>query len=252
MEESILIDKDFQSRVNYEWHSSDFGLNSLLEIEDDSIKTCKKIVSGASLRNAGDYQVKSVITNSQRTFSSISHVQFTPNKCHWFEVGATNAFSGRRVINELPGAEDIEFELKLQQNKQVDCEDFNFYDRFNSIDFKFVVESSDETFIDVQPSVTVQIVSLASSIDRNQTEAEQTAEEEESARTSKDIVIKCSIPKSEQYKIPVWQDVKILMSLDWVSSKYNSSEQHPKSIFQNAMYTIQLNPLNRVLKPELT
>jgi len=55
MEESILIDKDFQSRVNYEWHSSDFGLNSLLEIEDDSIKTCKKIVSGASLRNAGDY-----------------------------------------------------------------------------------------------------------------------------------------------------------------------------------------------------
>jgi len=65
-------------------------------------------------------------------------------------------------------------------------------------------------------------------------------------------VIKCSIPKGEQYKIPVWQDVKILMSLDWVSSKYNSSEQHPKSIFQNAMYTIQLNPLNRVLKPELT
>jgi hypothetical protein len=92
--------------------------------------------------------VKAVITNSQRTFSSISHVQFTPNKCHWFEVGANNAFEGRRVINDLPGVEDINFELKLESNDKVDCQNFNFYDKFNSIDFKFVVDSDDETYID--------------------------------------------------------------------------------------------------------
>lgn len=69
------------------------------------------------------------------------------------------------------------------------------------------------------------------------------------AKTAKDIVIYVVIPAAEQYKIPVWKDVQIMMSFDWTSSKFELDES--KKVFQNAVYTLRFNPLNRYLKPVL-
>jgi len=63
------------------------------------------------------------------------------------------------------------------------------------------------------------------------------------------MVILVTIPKSEQYKIPVWQDVKIMMSLDWTSSTYDLQEEHKSTMFQNLVYTVRYNPLDRRVNP---
>lgn len=76
-------------------------------------------------------------------------MNFIPNKCHWFVVGEGDAYSGNTEILLVPGTEDFEFTLKLKQNPEVDCTDFNFYDKFNDISFDFVIDSYDETFIEV-------------------------------------------------------------------------------------------------------
>lgn len=92
-------------------------------------------------------------------FDVYTHVHFMPNNCHWFEVGIDDAFSGYREINLLPGAQDIFLQLKLRQNPSIECKDFNFYNKFKSVDFKFIVDSSDETYIIEQPQVNVKLVS---------------------------------------------------------------------------------------------
>jgi len=75
------------------------------------------------------------MTNYQNSFSSNIEIDFVPSKCQWFEIGIKGAFSGTEEINLLPGDRDVNFQLTLKQNSQVDCTDFNFYDKFNSIDF---------------------------------------------------------------------------------------------------------------------
>lgn len=59
------------------------------------------------------------------------------------------------------------------------------------------------------------------------------------------------IPQSEQYKIPVWADIKILMTIDWTSTKFGSSYQTTKKVFQNAMYTIKFAPVDSYLIPKV-
>jgi hypothetical protein len=56
----------------------------------------------------------------------------------------------------------------------------------------------------------------------------------------------------EQNKIPVWTDVKILMSIDWTSSKFDSAIQTDHTLFQNAMYTIKFVPSNSYLITSVT
>jgi hypothetical protein len=49
-----------------------------------------------------------------------------------------------------------------------------------------------------------------------------------------------TIPADEQYKLPVWTDIKMIMNIEWTSLDY--SEYKQPGTFQNVMYTIQLSP----------
>ena len=76
-------------------------------------------------------------------------------------------------------------------------------------------------------------------------------EVEAEARTADDLVLYVIIPQSEQYKIPVWADIKILMTIDWTSTKFGASYKTSKKVFQNAMYTIKFAPVDSYLIPNV-
>lgn len=73
----------------------------------------------------------------------------------------------RREIRMVPGTQDLEFELNLQQNPATDCGKFDYYDMFNSIQFEFVLADSEKDFyLTEQPVVDVRISSVAAEINR--------------------------------------------------------------------------------------
>ena len=49
-----------------------------------------------------------------------------------------------------------------------------------------------------------------------------------------------TIPAAEQYKLPIWTDIKIIMKIAWVSSKFEMEAED--LVFQNAMITLKLEP----------
>lgn len=50
-----------------------------------------------------------------------------------------------------------------------------------------------------------------------------------------------TIPASEQYKLPVWTNIKVIMKMSWISSKFEA-EEYEDRVFQNAMVTLKLEP----------
>lgn len=40
--------------------------------------------------------------------------------------------------------------------------------------------------------------------------------------------------------LPVWTDIKVLMSIKWTSEEFRDYE--PEGIFQNVLYTFKLDP----------
>lgn len=66
----------------------------------------------------------------------------------------------------MPGAQDLTIKLSLEKNPSNDCEGFNYYDKFESIDFEFISDSDDETYIKEQPKVNVRIASIAKEVER--------------------------------------------------------------------------------------
>lgn len=93
------------------------------------------------------------------------------------------------------------------------------------------------------PRVTYKVESKEKKAEREEGGFAQTQDEKVIESSSDDLVITVTIPKEEQYVIPVWKDVNILMSMDWTSSKFDLSSQE-KSVFQNALYKIRYNPQN--------
>ena len=65
---------------------------------------------------------------------------------------------------------------------------------------------------------------------------------DKAARSADDLILFIKIAQSEQYKIPVWTDVKILMSIYWTSSLANDGDYQFNTIFQPALYTIKYEP----------
>lgn len=129
-------------------------------------------------------------TNAQSVFKTTGHVNFIPNKCHWFEVGIDDAHSGYLEINSLPGVQDFVYQLVLKQNPSLDCKDFLFFDSFKSVQFEFVAQTDDETFILQQPNVSVTLVSPSNFERRSSAGLPTTGPEvEEEARTAKDLIV---------------------------------------------------------------
>lgn len=61
-------------------------------------------------------------------------------------------------------------------------------------------------------------------------------------KSQDDITIDVTIPKSEQYKLPIKQEIKIIMTARWTSSDYAKDVAVESLVFQNVIYTIQYEP----------
>ena len=179
----------------------------------------------------------------QGIFSEIDEVSFVPNKCQWFEfVSSNDAFSASRTIEQRPSQKDIVFQLNLVQNPSLDCENFMFYDSFKDIKFDFVYQDSlEDSFMMENPKVEYQIFSpsLGAQADLSK------------VRTASDLVIEVTIPIEEQHRLPVWTNIKVLMTIDWTSSEFEEYLTAQKTIFQSALYTIRFDPVDAFLVVDL-
>ena len=59
------------------------------------------------------------------------------------------------------------------------------------------------------------------------------------------------LPMGEQEKMPVFQDITIMMTIHWTSSQYADIELTKDITFQNLLYTIKFEPSSNVLFPDL-
>ena len=69
--------------------------------------------------------------------------------------------------------------------------------------------------------------------------------------TASDLVIEVTIPIEEQHRLPVWTNIKVLMTIDWTSSEFQEYLTAQKTIFQSALYTIRFDPVDAFLVVDL-
>lgn len=65
------------------------------------------------------------------------------------------------------------------------------------------------------------------------------------------LMIDIVIPAVEQEKLPVFQDIMIMMTVNWTNSGYAQIELDEKIIFQNLLYTLKFEPVANVLFADL-
>ena len=70
-------------------------------------------------------------------------------------------------------------------------------------------------------------------------------------RTPDTMLIDVTLPKLEQEKMPVFQDISILLTVHWTSSEYATPELTKDIVFQNLLYTIKFEPTENVLTADL-
>jgi hypothetical protein len=123
----------------------------------------------------------------------------------------------------------------LKTNPSAACEKFNFYDEFSSVKFEFVAMTDDESYMLEQPEVEILLISANSTKPSDETGVnpeitEQSEEEIKLIRQAKDLIVNVTIPASEQVKIPVWTDIKILMTIQWSSSQFTQDASQDESL----------------------
>lgn len=65
------------------------------------------------------------------------------------------------------------------------------------------------------------------------------------------LVIDVVLSAKEQEKLPVFQDIMIMMSVRWTNAGYAEVEFDEKIVFQNLLYTIKFEPVANVLFADL-
>ena len=95
--------------------------------------------------------------------------------------------------------------------------------------FEFVAMTDDESYMLEQPEVEILLISANSTKPSDETGVdaeifEQSEEEIKLIRQAKDLIVNVTIPASEQVKIPVWTDIKVLMTIQWSSSQFTQQD----------------------------
>ena len=101
--------------------------------------------------------------------------------------------------------------------------------------FEFVAMTDDESYMLEQPEIEILLISANSTKPSDETGVdaeitEQSEEENKLIRQAKDLIVNVTIPASEQVKIPVWTDIKILMTIQWSSSQFTQDASQDESL----------------------
>ena len=65
-----------------------------------------------------------------------------------------DANSGYEILQVSPGNQDLRIQLELKRNPELDCEQFNFFDTFNGLDFDFLMTGTAD-YISYLPKMQV-------------------------------------------------------------------------------------------------
>lgn len=201
------------------------------------------------MRDQGLYNIEALITNEQRTFSAYDTVKFTPVNCRWFDVEDNDSSSAYYYSQESQGVNDITFALELRYNPNVTCPDTMFYDKLADLEFTDFILGNTLDFIDDKPQLEWFVWSPDTEIisDESLNEAENN-----NTVVNPRIFVNVTIPANEQFKFPLLEDVKILMSIKWTNTEFESQLADDEMIFQNVLYTIHFAPSDNDLVAVLT
>ena len=195
------------------------------------------VVPADLLRHESEYRIRTALTNDAGTFQDQATIDFVPSKCHWFEVVDAGVRLGSQALSFTPGAEDVFFQLELKRNEALDCSQFSFFDAFDGLDFDYVVTDSVD-YIDAKPVAVFQAFDSLSG----------EAVTQQDGPTPEGLRVNVTIPADEQTKLPVFQEIMILMTVRWTNSRYPGMEDLTRqATFQNLLYTIKFEPLANFL-----
>lgn len=107
------------------------------------------------LRHESECDLSVSLSNEQQTFTEIVTHKFVPSKCNWYTVRDGNSKSTYKVYGS-PGMKDISFELQKKVNPEVNCNDFAFFTKVDSLDFEWLLRDTNE-FIQFQPDVKFSV-----------------------------------------------------------------------------------------------
>jgi hypothetical protein len=224
---SSTIDDSALTSLRIKWESSDDVLNNLL---DASYDTYKFIVPTKYLRHESEYKIGVTLFNEQKTVYTKETVSFVPSKCTWFDVVGSDVKNTYEELLVSPGTTDIQFTLRKKSDPNLDCENFNFFNKVDRIDFDFLLTNTVE-YIVVPP--VVEYVDNGNSIE-------------------------VTIPAMEQTKLPVFRDIVIVLTIRFTTTNYSSSTGEERSevssnelVFQNVLYTIKFEPRDNSLVANL-
>lgn len=235
---SSVINSDVIQFLDDRWSADDDILNSFFD-ERKKKGSLGHILPSNILRHESEYSVNAELTNDETTFIKSVNSKFIPSKCKWMTVVDEGVNKGYKVFEVSPGTEDIKFSVKLERNPALDCSSFDFFNSFNGIEFDFLMTDTAE-YISYLPAMEVSVFDPTT---------QEPVVEGDVAPTQ--LMVDIVIPAAEQERLPVFQDIMIMMSVNWTNAGYAEIELDEKIVFQNLLYTVKFEPVANVLFADL-
>jgi len=177
------------------------------------------------------------LTNEETTFIQSASVNFINSKCKWLTVSGDKGKTVKEsytVFAVSPATDDISFTLSLERDPTLDCSSFDFFNSFFGLDFDFIMTDTAD-YISYSPNMVIVAYN---------SETNMTLSAGDVAPTKMNINV--TMPKSEQEKLPVFQDIVIMMTARWTSASFKYLQMND-TVFQNLLYTIKFEPKSNVL-----
>jgi len=140
-------------QLQHFWKTTDPILQQAL---GNSSSPAERIVYNTDLRQENTYNVEVNVRNEQLTVNEIDSVKFVPSQCTWFEVKNSDSYSGKFTSQVPPGDSELVFVLEQKRVPLLNCDEFNFYDQFDSLEFEYFLNNGVDYINDIpQANYTV-------------------------------------------------------------------------------------------------
>ena len=121
----------------------------------------------------------------------------------------------------------------------MECSAFDFFNAFSGLNFDFLMTDTAD-YISYIPEMNIRIFDpITNGVIAFGAEAPEK------------MLVDITLTKKEQEKLPVFQDIMMLLTVHWSSSSYGNSFLTEDIVFQNLLYTIKFEPIANVLFADL-
>ena len=127
----------------------------------------------------------------------------------------------------------------MKRNPNLECSAFDFFNAFSGLNFDFLMTDTAD-YISYIPEMNIRIFDpITNGVIAFGAEAPEK------------MLVDITLTKKEQEKLPVFQDIMMLLTVHWSSSSYGNSFLTEDIVFQNLLYTIKFEPIANVLFADL-